>query len=85
MGGCLILICRNNTNRFLWDIRWFSLIRPQQGGCFNHSGSDLYIWGYLILEPGNDVVRGSFYAKFMICDLVNGDHFSIMGEHHDSQ
>lgn len=35
------------------------------------------------LYPRNDVVEGSFRAEFMVCQIVNGDHFFIMGEHHD--
>ena len=37
------------------------------------------------MDSGDDIVESTFCTRFMVCELVNGDHFSIMGEHHDSK
>lgn len=37
----------------------------------------------MILEVENDVVGGTFYSKFMVGELINGDDISIVMEHHD--
>ena len=39
----------------------------------------------MFLMPVNDVVGGSYFLGLMICQMVYGDHFFVMAEHHDSE
>lgn len=37
----------------------------------------------VVLDSRDDIIGGTFGSRFMIGKLVNGDHFSIMGENHN--
>ena len=37
----------------------------------------------VVLDSRNYIIGGAFGARFMIGKLLDGDHFSIIGEHHN--
>lgn len=39
----------------------------------------------MVLEARNDVVGGNFLSRFMVGELINGNHLPLMREHHDPE